>query len=317
MTNNLRLGFFGDGPWSHEALRVITSDKTIEICFVCLRSVNPDQVLKQMAHNLSIPIIENAHINDPTFIERVSSLNVDLLVSMSFDQIIKNPLLSLPTLGFINCHAGALPFYRGRNVINWALINGETRFGITVHYIDSGIDTGDIICQDWVDILPEDDYPSCLTKAYKACPKTLYKAIKQLQKGNAERIVQDSIHPVGTYFPRRVPGDETIDWMWPSLRIHNFVRALTTPGPLARTHVNQQTLGVKKTKLIKDAPSYIATPGEIIGHATEGVVVKTGDSSLMILEVDWVDNESHQKNRPWRPTFKIGTRFSKCEGHSK
>ena len=64
---------------------------------------------------------------------------------MSYDQIIKEDLLKLPLKGFINCHAGALPFYRGRNVLNWVLINGESEFGITVHYIDEGIDTGAIL----------------------------------------------------------------------------------------------------------------------------------------------------------------------------
>ena len=77
---------------------------------------------------------------------------------MSFDQIFKEEIINIPPLKIINCHAGKLPFYRGRNILNWALINDEKEFGITVHYVDFGIDTGDSILQKNYEITDDDDY---------------------------------------------------------------------------------------------------------------------------------------------------------------
>ena len=84
---------------------------------------------------------------------------------MSFNQIFKQSIISLPELGIISCHAGKLLLYRGRNVLNWVLINDEKEFGITVHYIDEGIDTGDIIIQKSFQIKDTDTYKSLLEKA--------------------------------------------------------------------------------------------------------------------------------------------------------
>ena len=98
---------------------------------------------------------------------------------MSFNQIFKNNLINLPPLKIINCHAGKLPFYRGRNVLNWVLINDENEFGITVHFIDEGIDTGDIILQKTFKIDDTDDYQTLLSRAYKECGSILYDSILQ------------------------------------------------------------------------------------------------------------------------------------------
>ena len=87
---------------------------------------------------------------------------------MSFDQIFKSEIIYLSKHKIINCHAGKLPFYRGRNVLNWVLINDE-EFGITVHYVDEGIDTGDIILQKKFPISDQDNYKTLLEKSYRMC----------------------------------------------------------------------------------------------------------------------------------------------------
>jgi methionyl-tRNA formyltransferase len=97
---------------------------------------------------------------------------------MSFNQIFREEIMNMPPLKTINCHAGQLPFYRGRNILNWALINDEKCFGITVHYVDSGIDTGDIILQRTYPINDADNYKSLLEVAYTECANILYDAIK-------------------------------------------------------------------------------------------------------------------------------------------
>ena len=116
---------------------------------------------------------------------------------MSFNQIFKTEIINLPKLKTINCHAGKLPFYRGRNILNWALINDEKEFGITVHYIDEGIDTGDIVLQRTYPISDEDNYSTLLQVSYVECANILYDAIVMFKKENVDGIKQKDIHPIG------------------------------------------------------------------------------------------------------------------------
>ena len=122
--------------------------------------------------------------------------------------------------------------------MNWALINDEKEFGITVHYIDEGIDTGDIILQRCFPITDGDDYATLLKVSHKACADILYDAIKHIQNGDSQRIKQETIHPVGFYCGRRGDGDEIIDWNQSSRKIFNFIRAICTPGPRATAYLN-------------------------------------------------------------------------------
>lgn len=210
----------------------------------------------------------------------------------------------------INCHAGRLPFYRGRNILNWALINGEKSFGITVHYIDEGIDTGDIIHQVEIEITLEDDYSSILQKAYSHCATVLLKAIHLIQHGQVKRISQKEIHPVGFYCGRRKKGDEWIGWSLTSIRIHNLVRGITLPGPCAQSLYKGKKIAIVKTKLLPQAPFYIGTPGEVVGRTEEGVFIKTGDTSLLISQIADLDLNGKPINI-YTPRFSIGERLGR------
>jgi methionyl-tRNA formyltransferase len=143
----IKIGYFGDGPWAHKSLARLLQDSSIEVEFVCVRDYKPDKVLAQMANSEGIDFLTQQKVNSSDFIELVSKYRCDLFISMSFDQIFGEKMRKIPPLSIINCHAGKLPFYKGRNVLNWALINDEKEFGITVHYVNEGIDTGNIILQ--------------------------------------------------------------------------------------------------------------------------------------------------------------------------
>ena len=303
----MRIGYFADGPWSHQALDRILATPELSVAFIVARFTSADPVLKQYADSLQIPYILHPNVNDPQFLDWVKAQEVDLLVSMSFDQILKPPMLTVAPLGFINCHAGALPFYRGRNVLNWALINGESSFGVTVHYIDEGIDTGDIILQRHCPIAHHDDYASVLEKAYILCADTLHEALTLLASGQATRMKQSSIHPVGFYCCQRKPGDEWLDWGWPSERLYNFIRALTIPGPGARTWLQDRTVAILRADMIPDSPAYLGRPGEVVGRDPLGVLVKTGDTCLRILQVAFVDELGLSETQSLQ--LPIGTRF--------
>ena len=144
----INIGYFGDGPWAHEAFRKLIADDSLKIKFVTVRFDSRDPQLIALADEYGIPVELSENINSDEFLQRIENYKVDLFVSMSFNQIFRTRTINYPLLRTINCHAGKLPYYRGRNILNWALINDESEFGITVHYVDTGIDTGDIILQE-------------------------------------------------------------------------------------------------------------------------------------------------------------------------
>jgi methionyl-tRNA formyltransferase len=305
----MRIGYFGDGPWSHLGLQRIIETPGLEIAFIVARFDRGDPILRSYAERLGVEYLLHPKVNSPEFVEHISKFGADLLVSLSFDQILGPEILSVAPLGFINCHAGALPFYRGRNILNWVLINGENRFGVTVHYVDAGIDTGDIIVQRFAEIRDEDDYATLLARAIPLCAEALLEALILIQKGQAPRILQTNIHPIGTYCSRRIPGDEYLDWNWSSRRIHNFVRGLATPGPLARIFHRGKELAIVKTELIPDAPAYVDKVGMVVGRAPGHVTVKTGDATIRVRAISRVADDG-KISEPEMPTFSIGTRLT-------
>ena len=295
--SKLKIGFFGDGPWSHGALERIMADESIHVDFVCGRHRSLDQTLRQMAQNLGCPFFSDPDVNSPSFIKLMCDIKSHLFVSMSFNQIFKSMLFEMPKYKTINCHAGNLPFYRGRNILNWVLINDEKDFGITVHYIDAGIDTGDIILQKTYKIDDQDDYSTLLDRSYKECPSILYESIKLIQNGECIPVSQADIHPLGFYCSRRVAGDEMVDWHSSSREIFNFVRAICRPGPQATTRLNGELIKINRVALLQDAPVYKGKPGSILGFISDRPLVKTLDSFVQVVDFDA------------EIPFKVGDRF--------
>jgi methionyl-tRNA formyltransferase len=281
-----KIGYFADGQWSHNAFELICADKTLEVAFIVPRVDTSDNTLYEYSQKWNIPYYKGVKINSPEFYSLAQASQCELFVSMSFNQIFKPPITKLPQYGTINCHAGKLPFYRGRNILNWVLINNENEFGITVHFIDEGIDTGDILLQRTYPITLEDNYNTLLGIAHRECALILYDAIKMLQTGNYQRISQETIHNTGFYCGLRTYGDEIINWNQNSLDLYNFIRAICAPGPKAQTNFNRQVVKINSAKLIKDAPCYKSTVGQIVGKTQAGFVIKTKDSTIEIFDIE-------------------------------
>ncbi len=297
MMNSIRLGYFADGPWAENALKLFLDDNSIEVGFVVPRTGRGENPLKKMAVQNGIEYMETNDINGKAFLDKTESFHCVLLVSMSFNQIFRKDILHLAPLGAINCHAGKLPFYRGRNVLNWVLINDEPHFGITVHYMDEGIDTGDIILQETFLISDEDDYGSLLQTAYRECARLLHEAVRKIRDGEVKLTRQQDIHPVGSYFGKRIPGDENIDWKQTSREIFNFIRAISKPGPKAHTLFKGNPVRINSSRMVNEAVPYKSIPGQIVGQTNQGWLVKTSDT---ILEITGLEYEG---------TLKIGDRL--------
>lgn len=294
---DLKIGYFADGHWSHKAFEKLIKDDKIKIMFICVRYDTKDETLHNYCKEYNIPYLKHKNINSDEFISEVKKYGCDLFVSMSFNQIFKEEIINLPKYKTINCHAGKLPFYRGRNILNWALINDEKEFGITVHYVDEGIDTGDIILQRSYPISDSDSYATLLERAYIECANILYDAICLFKNTSVKGKKQSDIHPVGFYCTQRKVGDEILNWNQTSREVFNFIRAICKPGPMARAFINGKEMKINKAELIPDAPVYKCITGAVLQKNEDSFLVKTQDSFIKVTEFEY-DGK-----------FKIGDRF--------
>lgn len=302
--SKLKIAYFGDGPWSHAALlEIIKRKDDFEIVFVAPRFDNRDPELCRLAklNGLEVKLFEN--VNSFEVCQQIRACAPDIIVSMSFNQILKEQFLSIPSVGTVNCHAGALPKYRGRNILNWALINGEIEFGVTAHFVDTGIDTGDIIYQEMVPIGKDAKYADVLALAYEVCPRVLVTALDQLRQGTAAPVSQEKLGR-GFYCGRREEGDEWIDWSWTAERIVNFVRAISPPGPGAMTTLEGQVIVVLDASFVSEDPAYICTEGQVVGRDQHGVWVKASDRIVRLERC-----RNHDNLETYQPNWRIGTRL--------
>ena len=180
-----------------------------------------------------IPVFCPENVNTSEWIEKIRKMLPEVIFSFYYRRMLSNEILNMPTSGAFNFHGSLLPSYRGRCPVNWVLVNGEPRTGVTLHYMVEKPDAGDIVGQREVPIQFED---TALTLYEKLCTEAkalLEEVLPLIRNGNAPRRVQ----PLeGTsYFGGRKPEDGKIDWHWPVMRIYNLIRAVTEPYPGAFT----------------------------------------------------------------------------------
>lgn len=249
MSNKIyKIGFFGDNIWALNFLKKVQFVKNIKLSFICSRK-KIDKEIKKFSKKNKIDFFSFKNINEKKNIQIIASYNCDLLVSLSYDQIFKKDLLNIFHNKIINCHAGKLPDYRGRNVLNWVLINGEKNFFISVHIIDKNIDLGSLILEKKFAIKKDYNYTDLLKISYEECPKVLLKAIKiYFRTKNLNSFYQ--VKGKGKYYKKRIKGDEKLNIKKKNIEIFNFIRALTPPGPYARFFFKKKEYKIKKSIII-------------------------------------------------------------------
>lgn len=303
----MRIIFMGDGPWAIESLRRLV-EEPVEIAAVVLRREPTDPKLAETARHLGLRVLQPHSIKDPDTISELASLEADLGLSVSYDQILSPAVLATARRGYVNFHAGKLPFYRGRSVLNWALINGETEIGVTAHYVDEGIDTGDIILQRTFPVGWTDTFAEVLDMAVAEIQTLVVETVDLFLAGEPRRRSQRG--DTGSYFPRRREGDEWLDWSASSRDLYNKIRAITRPGPGARSWLGTRHVIVWRAAYDPGWPSYAAIPGMVLGvEDGVGIYVKTGDSRLLVQQVELDGDDG-----PVAPSWPIGTRLGRDIG---
>jgi len=282
----MRCVIWGDGPWAAQALGDL-ADHGHPVAGAVIRHASAESALRDGARARGIDVIQPPDANADDVRSWVTALRPDLSISIQYDQIIRRPLRAAAPAGFINVHPGKLPWYRGRSTVNWAIVNGESEVGVTVHLMDDGVDTGDILLQDTVPIEWPDTYASMLEKLQAVVPKLVVQAVDGLAHGTMVPRPQTGL---GSYFSVRRSGDEAIDWAASSLQVYNLIRAVSPPGPGARTGLDGRALTVWSARYEPDWPRYRSVPGEVVGRDADGVRVKTGDSTIVLTALSYADN---------------------------
>ena len=199
----------------------------------------------------------------------------ELILSLYYRAMIPKDVLEMPRLGAYNIHGALLPKYRGRACVNWAVLNGETETGATLHVMTEFADRGDIIAQKAVPILFEDTAHDVFMKVARAGRDILMESLPALETGTVARVPQDESK--ATKFGRRRPEDGEIDWNKSAVQIYNLIRAVTHPFPGAFTRV-----GDVKTFIWKAEPvSGRGEPGRIISN--KPLLFGTGDGLLRVI----------------------------------
>ncbi|MGQ9628973.1 MAG: methionyl-tRNA formyltransferase [bacterium] len=172
--------------------------------------------------------------NDPEFLNEIRALSPDLVLSMSYDRILKEAFLRIPSRGAINIHFALLPRNRGCLPLVYALAGGERKVGVTIHYIDPGIDTGDIISQEGIPVSDEDTAFSLYFKCVEVGTDLFERTFPLIKSGRNGRTKQNDIE--ATYHKQVYPNDRWIDWSRSLEEVGAFIRAHTFPSyPGART----------------------------------------------------------------------------------
>jgi len=237
--------------------------------------------LKELAVQIGIPVFQPRSMRVPEIYEEYKRLRPDLNVMAFVTSILPDSILNYPKMGTIQYHPSLLPKHRGGSAINWAIINGETKTGISIFWPDGRIDTGPILLQKETEISPDDTVGSLyFEKLFPLGIEALVEAIELIKKGIAPRIPQDESQ--ATYEGLCTEKDAIINWSASIDRVYNLIRG-TNPQPGATTYFHSTTLKIFASKPIYDIVGGL--PGEIVNVSTDGVVVSLERGAISIQRV--------------------------------
>jgi methionyl-tRNA formyltransferase len=225
----------------------------------------------------ALPILQPTRMKDQNAIDEIRTLGPDVIVVVAYGQILPRTVLQIPKIACLNLHTSLLPRWRGAAPIQAAIAAGDRETGITVMYMDEGLDTGDILLQRTVDILPNDTGESLHDRLAQIAPQILLESLVLLAKGIAPRIPQDN--SLTTYAPKLKREDGRIDWSEPAEMIERKIRAFN-PWPGALMKVDEQNLKIFSASVV----DLNGKPGEILIRKDQ-LIVATGKDALALNEV--------------------------------
>ena len=282
-TRKLRAVFMGTSPFARPTLSALNnSEEVIAVITQPDRPRGRGQAIapppaKELALDLGLQILQPERVKDPQFIAQLEGLEPDVIVVAAFGQILPPAVLDLPRLGCVNIHPSLLPNYRGAAPINWAIINGESKTGVTTYLMDEGMDTGAVLLVREVEIGADETAEELGARLADVGGELVVETIKGLTEGTLQPIPQNE--KGASYAPLLKKTDGLIQWEEEAGQIRNRIRGMV-PWPVAFTWWKG-----KRMKLFRARTGHVAgAPGEITS-TDGGLEVACGKGSLFIEEL--------------------------------
>ncbi len=244
----------------------------------------------------------------PEWLEQIRRISPEYLLAFYYRSMLPPRLLQLARWGALNMHGSLLPQYRGRAPVNWAIANGETRTGATLHYMVARPDAGPIVAQQAVDIGPNDHALTVSLAVAAAAANLLTGALPSMALGPPPGRPMDLA--AGSYFGGRTPEDGRIELDWPGMRVHAMIRAVAPPFPGAYVAVANRRVVFVSSRLTGEpgrhpdaAPCLYATDRQLFMDCRDGVRLLIGGVRLDGAELDGREFQMRFGVEPWRFNF--------------
>jgi len=284
----MRVGFFGTPHIAATILEELVSE--FDVAFLvapedkeCGRNrkitVCPT---KEFAECHQIPVLQPDKLNDESFISEIKKFDADIFVVVAYGKIIPRSVFDMPRLGTINFHPSMLPKYRGAAPVQWSVINGDLKTGITVQRINERLDSGDIILQKEVPVDGDITSGDLFDMVVPMGAGLVIEAIKKLDSGEAKPVVQDESE--ATYCGKIDRDIAHVDWTLDSDTIHNLIRGLN-PKPVAWTTFREANMKIWASLIPDDAEDVSLEPGELLKFGKKRLFVGTGEGILEIVKL--------------------------------
>ncbi|TKS59023.1 MAG: methionyl-tRNA formyltransferase [Nitrospira sp.] len=242
--------------------------------------------VKVIAQRTGVPLLQPLKIKTPDFLDALAAWNPDLIAVTAFGRILHAPILNLPPKGCVNVHGSLLPKYRGAAPVQWAVINGETETGITTMLMDEGMDTGPVLLQERISIMPEDTAGTLAPRLAELGGRLLVETIRQLKAVTLTPRAQDNSQ--ATMAPLLKKEDGVINWSLSAQSIANRVRGLS-PWPGAYTFLGRDRWNIWSA--VAKPVRRDEQPGTIIAVTKHSLQVVTGDGLLELVEIQTANSK--------------------------
>ncbi len=244
--------------------------------------------VKEVAIEHNIKVYQPEKVKNPNFIQAIKSLNPDIMIVIAYGKILPKEILTIPKKGCINVHASLLPAYRGAAPINWAIIKGEKKTGITTMYMDEGLDTGDMILKREIEILENVTVGELHDQLSKLGKEVLLDTLKLIEEDQVPRTPQD--HFQHSYAPMLDKKLGEIDWNQSAKDIVNLIRGVN-PWPGAYTFFHNEKMKIWKAK-IYEGKEIQCKPGTFVNYIPNvGLIIKTGNGWIAVEQIQMPNNK--------------------------
>lgn len=277
----------GTPEFAIPSLKVVSKNTDLKLIFTKedKRNARGNKIIyspvKQFGLDNDIEVIQPKRMKDEEVIDKIKEVNPDLIVVVAYGKILPKEIIDIPKYGIINVHSSLLPKYRGASPIHSAILNGDKESGVSIMYIEEGLDSGDVILKETCEITEDDTLGTLHDRLKELGAIGLEKALKLIEVGEVKAEKQDDSK--ATFVKPITKEQAKIDWNNTKEVIFNQIRGLN-PFPGAYTH-NEKNENIKIYKSEKLEKEYAGENGTVVEMTKKGPVVKVANGALRLLEI--------------------------------